>query len=342
MVGDIMHKKICILGCGSWGTAQAVLLSKRQKEIFLWGRPEDGINEIAVERENSRYLPGIKLSDNIYPVDDISEALINSRYIIIAVPAQQIRDVVTKIKDFYESEMIIVNTAKGIEALSFKRLSQVVIEVLSREAEKNYACLSGPSHAEEVALGIPAAITVAATVQETAAGVQDLYMTPEFRVYTNSDLIGVELGGALKNVIALAAGICEGLGFGDNSKAALITRGLHEITRLGVELGGQARTFSGLSGLGDLIATCTSSHSRNRLAGELLGKGLSVDDALKQVGMVVEGVFTCPVAYQIAVKRGVDMPITTACHNIIYENKAVNEEFVALMQRAKRDESEGW
>ncbi|MDR1159108.1 MAG: NAD(P)-dependent glycerol-3-phosphate dehydrogenase, partial [Syntrophomonadaceae bacterium] len=304
-----MRKKVCIIGAGSWGTAQAVLLSGKADEIALWGRPQDGIELMSETRENKRFLPGVKINGNINPTVDLKAAVEGSDCIVIAAPAQAVREVLELIKDYYIPGTLLVNTAKGLEITTAKRLSQVMVDVLGSGIEPYLACLSGPSHAEEVGRGMLTAVTVSALYKDTAQKVQQLYMNGQFRVYTNPDLIGVELGGAVKNIVALCAGMLEGLGYGDNSRAALITRGLHEISMLGVALGAKPLTFAGLSGLGDLTATCYSAFSRNRKAGELIGRGYSTSEALQRVGMIVEGVYSCPVAYRIAEEMYVDMPI---------------------------------
>lgn len=337
-----MVEKICIVGAGSWGTAQAVLLSQKAAGVYLWGRPEDGMDLIARDRENKQFLPQVPLASNIYPTTDLKTALTGSSYLILAVPAQTVRIVVRSLLPYYMRGTVIVNTAKGMELSTGKSMSQVIADVCGDDIKTDLVCLSGPSHAEEVSRKIPTAVTIAAYCQETAIKVQQLYMTPEFRVYTNPDMTGVELGGAVKNIVAMAAGISDGLGYGDNSRAALITRGLHEITRLGKALGGNPHTFSGLSGLGDLVATCGSRFSRNRKFGELIGKGMPIFSALEEVGMVVEGYYTCPVTYRIAEALEVEMPIVRACYRIVEEHRSPQEEINALMVRDMKAESETW
>lgn len=332
--------KICILGAGSWGTAQAVLLSKNTSRVFLWGRLEDGLEEMAQFRENRRFLPGVSLPQNIALIMDLEEALEGSDLVVCAVPSQVLRSVLIKIKDLLPPEACLVNTAKGIEIETGMRLSQVAEDVLGEEIRQRFAVLSGPSHAEEVARDIPTAVTVASYYRTTAIYVQDAFMSPMFRVYTNPDVAGVELGGALKNIIALAAGIVDGLGYGDNTKAALLTRGLTEITRMGEAMGGNPRTFSGLSGMGDLVVTCSSRHSRNRLAGELIGRGRSLKQALKEVGMVVEGAPTTKVTHRLAGELNVEMPIISACYRTLYLEQSPHEGLEILMSRRKKHEVE--
>ncbi len=333
-------KKITVLGAGSWGTAQALLLSKKTRKIALWGRVEDGIEEMRAEWENKRFLPGVRLSDNIEPISDLKTAVDNTELIVMAVPTQAVREVLILLAPHLQPDTIIVNTAKGLEIKTATRLSRVAEDVLGREIREHYAVLSGPSHAEEVARGLPTVVTVASYSREVAFFVQDTFMSPVFRVYTNPDVAGVELGGALKNIIALATGMCDGLGYGDNTRAALMTRGLTEITRMGVALGGDYRTFSGLSGMGDLVVTCGSKYSRNRQAGELLGQGYNLQQAMEQIGMAVEGVHTVRVVNKIADQMGVDMPISKACYDILYKNTSARETVQILMKRRKKHELE--
>lgn len=333
-------KKICIVGAGSWGTAQAILLSRNAPEIALWGRPEDGIKDMQCERENRRFLPGVTLPENVCPQMNLGQALNGAGMVVLAVPSQTLRSVLEHLQALLPVDAYLVNTAKGLEITSGLRLSQVAEEVLGSDVRSRFAVLSGPSHAEEVARYVPTAVTVAAHFRDTAAFVQDAFMTPAFRVYTNPDVAGVELGGALKNIVALAAGIVDGLEYGDNTKAALLTRGLTEITRMGEAMGGNPRTFSGLSGMGDLFVTCNSRHSRNRLAGELIGRGHTLAEALNKVGMVVEGAPTAQVTHRLAGELGVEMPITAACYSTLYMNRPPHEGVKILMTRRKKHELE--
>lgn len=332
--------KVCILGAGSWGTAQAVLLSKNAPVVCLWGRREDGVEDIEKHRENRRFLPGVLLPDNIKLLLDLEQALYGANLVVCAVPSQAMRGVLKAIKEFLPPGAYIVNTAKGLEIETGMRLSQVAEDVLGSEIRRRFAVLSGPSHAEEVAREIPTAVTVAAYFRDTAIYVQDAFMSPMFRVYTNPDVAGVELGGALKNIIALAAGIVDGLGYGDNTKAALLTRGLTEITRMGEAMGGNPQTFSGLSGMGDLVVTCSSRHSRNRLAGELIGRGRTLKQALAEVGMVVEGAPTTRATHRLAGKLQVEMPIISACYRTLYQQQSPLEGLEILMARRKKHEVE--
>ncbi|MDD2373445.1 MAG: NAD(P)H-dependent glycerol-3-phosphate dehydrogenase [Syntrophomonadaceae bacterium] len=333
-------KKIAVLGAGSWGTAQALLLGKKTRKIALWGRVDDGIEVMRTERENKRFLPGVRLPENVEPTSDLKAAVEDTELIVLAVPTQAVREVLKMLVPHLKPGTFMVNTAKGLEMETAMRLSQVAADVLGAEIREHYAVLSGPSHAEEVARGMPTVVTVASYSREAAIFVQDTFMSPVFRVYTNPDVAGVELGGALKNIIALATGMCDGLGFGDNTRAALMTRGLTEITRMGVALGGDYRTFSGLSGMGDLVVTCMSKYSRNRRAGELLGRGYNLQEALAEIGMAVEGAHTVQVVNQIADQMGVDMPISKACYNILYEAKLARETVETLMKRRKKHELE--
>lgn len=333
-------QKICVLGAGSWGTAQAILLAESVGTVFLWGRIEDGIEKIALEHENTRYLPGVALPDNVQVTSDMKEALKDAEIVVMAVPSQAVRQVSQDMSGYLSGHEILVNTAKGLEIESGKRLSQVVEEILGKEIVSRFAVVSGPSHAEEVGRKVPTVVTVAALSKETAFLVQDVYMTPYFRVYTNPDVAGVELGGALKNIIALATGIVHGIGYGDNTKAALITRGLAEMIRMGEKMGGNPRTFSGLSGIGDLVVTCGSTYSRNRRAGEMLGKGYSLEETLHKIGMVVEGIHTTRVVHQLAEYMDIDMPITDACYKVLYESRDPQYELSKIMLRKKKHEIE--
>lgn len=332
--------KIAVLGAGSWGTAQAVLLSGKIKQLALWGRVEDGLELIIKDRENKRFLPGVALPDNIEVMNDLAAAVAGAELIVLAVPSQALRSVLKLLQPLLKSGTVIVNTAKGLEIATGMRMSQVAADVLGKDIIQHYAVLSGPSHAEEVARRVPTVVTVASPCRETAFLVQEVFMSPVFRVYTNPDVAGVELGGALKNIVALATGMCDGLGFGDNTRAALMTRGLTEITRMGVAMGGDYRTFSGLSGMGDLVVTCGSKYSRNRRAGELLGRGYSMEEALQEIGMVVEGAHTVRVVNTIALRLGVEMPISRACYGILYEARSARETVDMLMKRRRKHELE--
>lgn len=329
--------KIGVLGGGSWGTATSVLLANKGNEVLVWDRNIDVINELNIHKRNEKYLPGITIPDNILGVNNIEECCKDSEILIIAVPSQGVRDVCGKLKAFVKKEQIFVSLAKGIENSSLKRVSEVVNEFFP---ENNICVISGPSHAEEVAKNIPTTVTSSSASMDKAQFVQDVFITPTFRVYTNPDIIGVELGGAIKNVIALAAGISDGIGYGDNTKAALMTRGIAEMARLGIAMGAQPLTFAGLSGIGDLIVTCTSMHSRNRRAGILIGQGKTPEEATKEVKMVVEGITTTASVYKLSQRLNIEMPITNQLYDILFNNKNPKEAVEELMLRDKRHEIE--
>ncbi len=332
-----MIDTIGVLGGGSWGTALAILLANKGYNIDMWVRNANQVAEMNEFKENKKYLPNVILPNNFMVSDDIEKVVRNKNIILMSVPTQGAREALNLAKKYIRSEQIIVNVAKGIENDTLLRISQIVKDVLPKN---NYAILSGPSHAEEVAVNLPTTVVSASISKSVAEYVQDIFTTPTFRVYTNPDIIGVELGGSLKNIIALGAGISDGLGYGDNSKAALMTRGMIEMARLGIKLGANSNTFSGLSGIGDLIVTCTSMHSRNRRAGILLGEGYSIEEATKKVGMVVEGIKTTKSAYELAVKYGVEMPITEEIYNVLYNSYNVKESVIKLMGRDKKHEME--
>lgn len=329
--------KICVLGGGSWGTALAILLGNKNNNVSIWVRDKAQFQDINKERENRKYLPNIPIPDEVDVTNDISESLHRAELVILAVPSHGVRDTLNKSKGLFSKDQIIVNVAKGIENDTLLRVSEIVGEILPNNP---YVVLSGPSHAEEVARNLPTTVVSASKDKKVAKYVQDIFMTPYFRVYTNPDVVGVELGGALKNVIALGAGISDGLGYGDNTKAAIMTRGIIEISRLGEKLGANPRTFSGLSGIGDLIVTCTSMHSRNRRAGILIGQGESLDEVIEKIGMIVEGVKTTKSAYELAKKHNVIMPITSEIYNVLYNKGDVKESVYNLMLRDKKTETE--
>ncbi|MDA8223222.1 NAD(P)H-dependent glycerol-3-phosphate dehydrogenase [Desulfosporosinus sp.] len=326
--------KIAVYGAGSWGSALAVLLAKAGHQVALVGRHADEMENMRNQHENKRYLPGVVLPQGLFPTTDLS--FLNADLVVLSVPSHSVREAARLINPFLRRGCIVVNTAKGMEEGTHCRLSEVLIEELPNNP---VAVLSGPSHAEEVGRDMPTTVVVASDV-ETAKTVQDMMMTPKFRVYTNPDVIGVELGGALKNVIALCTGIAEGLGFGDNTKAALMTRGLAEIARLGVALGGNPLTFAGLSGVGDLIVTCTSLHSRNRRAGVALGQGKPLETVLREVGMVVEGVRATRIAHFLGIEKNIAMPITEQAYKVLFENADPKIAVADLMLRGKRHELE--
>lgn len=327
--------KITVYGAGSWGTALAVSMGKAGHQVPLLGRNLEEMQLMHERRENLRYLPGVVLPQTVEPSTELKQ--LDSEMVILSVPSHGVRMAAQQIRQYLKPGTILVNTAKGLEEGTHRRLSEVLTEELPGYP---IVVLSGPSHAEEVGRDMPTTVVVASEDLEAAEKVQDLMMTPKFRVYTNPDEVGVELGGALKNVIALCTGIAEGLGFGDNTKAALMTRGLAEIARLGVAMGGNALTFAGLAGVGDLIVTCTSQHSRNRRAGVALGQGKPLDQVLKEVGMVVEGVRTTRVAYELGRLQGISMPITEQAYRVLFEGADPKVGVSALMMRGKKHELE--
>ncbi|WP_028400476.1 NAD(P)H-dependent glycerol-3-phosphate dehydrogenase [Ectobacillus panaciterrae] len=333
-------EKITVVGAGSWGTALAMVLADNGHEVRIWGNRQEQMDEINEHHTNKRYLPDIDLPENIVAYVSLEEALRDTENILLVVPTKAIREVLGSMKSLLTKPVTIIHASKGIEPDTSKRISEMIEEEVPAHLLRDVVVLSGPSHAEEVALRYPTTITSASKNMQAAEAVQDLFINQYFRVYTNPDIIGVELGGALKNIIALAAGMTDGLGFGDNAKAALMTRGLAEIARLGRKMGANPLTFAGLTGMGDLIVTCTSVHSRNWRAGNLLGRGHSLEEVLESMGMVVEGVRTTKAAYQLAQKINVDMPITTALHEVLFDGKDVKNAVDFLMGRVRKHEVE--
>lgn len=343
-----MYKKKCvsIIGSGSWATALATVLASKGIKVKLWTRSDKIEYDINENRENRKYLKGVKLDKNIWACIDMKNVLEGSRYIVMAVPTQAYRHVLIntlevlriiygeRLADFLQ-EAIFINVAKGIEIDSLKLISEITAEIDNRI---NYCVLSGPSHAEEVGEKRPTTVVVSSTREGVAKEVQDLFMTDRFRVYINQDMIGVELGGALKNIIALGVGISDGLGLGDNSKAALMTRGLKEIAKLGEKKGAKIETFLGLTGMGDLIVTCTSEHSRNRQCGLLIGKSGEIQEAISKIGMVVEGIWTSKSAYSLAKKLEVQMPITQKIFEVIEGQIKPKDAVDILMGRERKHE----
>lgn len=326
---------ISVLGSGSWGTALACLLSDNGHDVKLWSFDAKEASSINENRENKVYLPGVEIPPSLTVLSDKAQALSNCEMVVNVVPSKFVRSTMEAFKGIIPENSIIVNAAKGIEEGSYKMLSQVISEVYP---ESSVAVLSGPSHAEEVGRKIPTTVVASSKNLEIANIVQDVFMNEYFRVYTNTDLTGVELGGALKNVVALAAGISDGMGFGDNTKAALMTRGIKEISQLGSAMGAEINTFFGLSGIGDLIVTCTSMHSRNRRAGILLGQGKSLEDTLTEIHQVVEGVNTSNAAYELSLKYNVDMPITAEINAVLNHGKDPKKAVYDLMTRDKKQE----
>lgn len=328
-------KNIGVLGGGSWGCSLAILLSKNGHSVDMWIRNKKQLEDMKKSNENKKYLPGIKFPQSLKVQADIERTIHNKDIILMAIPTHGVREISKTVSKFLTKDQLIVNVAKGIENDSLFRISEIIKEILPNN---KYVVLSGPSHAEEVGLDIPTAVVSASEDLKLAEYVQDVFSTQTFRVYTSDDIIGVELGGALKNIIALGAGISDGVGYGDNTKAALMTRGTNEITRLGVKMGADPQTFSGLSGIGDLIVTCTSMHSRNRRAGILIGKGKTMEESIKEVGMVVEGILTTKSAHMLSRKYNVEMPITSELYDVLYNNGNVKEAAINLMGREKKME----
>lgn len=330
-----MKNKIAVIGAGSFGTSLAMLLVSKGHDVSIWGRKKSQMALMRDTLENPHYLPGIKLPKELRIVDEMEDALKDAEIILFSVPAQQFRGVLNTAKDYMSGNEIIVNVAKGIEKGTLLRLSEVAKEIMP---EVRYVTLSGPSHAEEVAKALPTTVAVAAEDEELAKMIQNVFNTDRFRVYTNDDIAGVELGGSLKNIIALGAGISDGMGFGDNAKAAMMTRGITEMSRLGIAMGAKPETFSGLTGLGDLIVTCTSMHSRNRRCGIMMGEGKTVDEAKEEIGMVVEGLSTAEAAGALAEKYNIEMPITQ-CICLMIEGKITAIQAVEiLMGRETKNE----
>ncbi len=329
--------KVAVLGAGSWGTALGLVLAEKEIDVHLWAYKQEQTDEIIETKHNEKYLPGVALPDNIIPTSDIKACIESAEIVLIAVPSQVVRETLEKCAHLVNKSQVIVNVSKGIEISTLKRISEVVAEFLP---ENSFVALSGPSHAEEVSRKIPTTLVSASENLEAAELIQDTFTTEDLRIYTNPDLIGVEVGGALKNIIALGAGISDGLGYGDNAKAALMTRGIHEIARLGIKMGARLETFSGLSGIGDLIVTCTSMHSRNRRCGIMIGEGMATDEATERVGMVVEGIFTIKSAHGLSEKYDVEMPITEQLYKVIYEEYSARESVRNLMLRRMKHEIE--
>ncbi len=330
-----MKKNITLLGGGSWGTALSKLLSENGHKVTVWLRDDNQCRELTYTRVNKKYLPKVKIPENILFTSNINEAVKDAEILLLVTPTQMIRGVLKQIKDEYKENKIIINASKGIEIGTMNLVSDIVNE---ETKNSEFAVLSGPSHAEEVGLSMPTAITIACNNKDVAEAIQDIFMSSYFRVYTNEDVIGAELGGALKNIIALGAGISDGVGYGDNAKAALMNRGIVEIARLGIAMGADVHTFYGLSGIGDLIVTCTSKHSRNWNAGYLIGQGLTKDEAIKKIGMVVEGIPTTYAAYELSKKLKVDMPIVNAMYDVLENSADVKETVNKLMLRDKKEE----
>ena len=327
--------RIGMIGAGSWGTALAWLLSNNGHQVIVWSALEDEIAMLRETREQKSKLPGVILQEDVGFTTDLSEAIDHMELLVLAVPSPFTRSTARRMASYVREGQIIVNVAKGIEEGTLMTLSQIIEQEIP---QADVAVLSGPSHAEEVGKGLPTTIVAGARTKATAEFIQNIFMSPVFRVYTSPDVTGIELGAALKNVVALAAGIADGLGYGDNTKAALITRGITEIGRLGMAMGGRFETFCGLSGIGDLIVTCASMHSRNRRAGILIGQGCTVQEAMDRVQMVVEGVYSARAAMGLAEKYQVSLPIIEQVNEVLFGGKAPADAVRDLMLRDKKIE----
>ncbi len=332
-----MTERVTILGAGAWGMAVARLLDLKGAEVTLWAYEKDEFASLSRFRTNPTRLKGVTLAPSIDVTNDPSRAVLDCTWLVLAVPSQYLRPVLVRIRGQMRNEVRIVNLAKGIETGTLLRMSEVITSELGI-SRNEIVTLSGPSHAEEVVLDMPTTVVAAGASEAAVSGTQELFSGSGFRVYSSSDLIGVELGGALKNIVALAAGIIDGLGFGDNTKGALITRGLAEITRLGIALGAQAETFAGLSGIGDLVATCTSRHSRNRYVGQRIGQGESLQEILGGMTTVAEGVETTRSGYELAKLHHVEMPITTQVYHVLFGERPPSEAVAELMGRTLKAE----
>ena len=330
--------KITVLGAGSWGTTLACLLADKGYEIAMWEYNKEQAERLKNDKENKIFLPGVPLPDNMQIDNNMANLIKGCDLILFAIPSQIVRSVAEQLAPLDFGSPLIVNVAKGIENKTLLRMSQVLMEILPERVHQQIVALSGPSHAEEVSHKIPTTVVSGSLYEDKAKKVQEIFITSYFRVYTNTDLIGVELGGSLKNVIAIAAGICDGLGLGDNTKGALLTRGLAEIVRLGVRMGANPRTFAGLSGMGDLITTCISKHSRNRYVGDELGQGRTLSDILSNMIMVAEGVKTTQSAYALSKKYQVEMPITEKMWEVLFENRPTKQAVYELMGREAKAE----
>ncbi|MDW7771423.1 MAG: NAD(P)H-dependent glycerol-3-phosphate dehydrogenase [Desulfobulbaceae bacterium] len=338
-----VHKsnQTAVIGAGSWGTALAKLLGDKGEKVLLWGHDKGHLAALQRERENKKYLPGAKLPDSVVLTGNLEQAVAAAGFIVMVVPSHGYREVFARLAPRLRKDALIVSAVKGIENNTLQTMTQIMHDIVDREHGRrnlHFGVLSGPSFAAEVAVEQPTAVTVAFAGKDAARSVQELFSTHFFRVYTSSDVIGLEMSAAMKNVVAIAAGICDGLGFGLNTRAALITRGLAEISRLGVHLGAHPLTFSGLGGLGDLVLTCTGNLSRNRTVGLKLGEGKSLDQALGEMTMVAEGVRTTRSCYMLARKNNVEMPILEQTYQVLYENKNCRQAVQDLFQRSLKEE----
>lgn len=330
--------KITVFGMGSFGTALANVLAENGHTVLMWGKNEDSVKELNDHHQNKRYLKNVVLDSRIKATSDIKEAANFTDIYLMALPTKAMREVTSEIDSLIDSKKTFIHVAKGIENDTFKRVSEMIEDSISEDHNGGIGVLSGPSHAEEVVIKQPTTVAASSKDEKVSKLIQDLFMNDYLRVYTNNDLVGVELGGALKNIIAVASGIVAGMGYGDNAKAALMTRGLAEISRLGEKLGADPMTFLGLGGIGDLIVTCTSTHSRNYTLGFKLGQGQTMDEALNEMNMVVEGIYTTNSVYHLAKQQNVDMPITNALYKVLFEDNPVKDSVKDLMGRDKKSE----
>lgn len=328
--------KIGVIGAGSWGTALSMLLYNNGHDVEVWSIDKNEVEMLSRTRRHESKLPGVEIPEKIAFTTDLQAAMEDKEVLVLAVPSPFIRSTSRMMKEYVKKGQIVVNVSKGVEESTLKIMTDIMEEEMP---EIDAAVLSGPSHAEEVSRGLPTTCVVGAHSKKTAEFLQNIFISPVFRVYTSPDMLGIELGGALKNVIALAAGTADGLGYGDNTKAALITRGITEIARLGIAMGGKPETFYGLTGIGDLIVTCASVHSRNRKAGYLIGQGYTMDEAMKEVKMVVEGVYSAKAAMALAKKYQIEMPIVEQVNKVLFEGKSAAEAVNELMLRDRKGES---
>ena len=334
-----MTKKVAVIGGGSWGTALAQVLYNNDYKVKIYDLSPEKVQEINQDHINS-YLPDVKLPEDLKATTDLAEAVVGAEAVVVVVPSHAVRKAAKDIATVLEPGTLVISATKGLEEDTYLRMSEVLAEELPAEFGEKITALSGPSHAEEVIKDHPTTVVAANEDKELAQQVQDMFMTEQLRVYTNPDMVGVELGAAVKNIIAIGAGIASGLGYGDNALAALITRGITEIKRLGVELGAKSMTFAGLTGLGDLIVTCTSKHSRNRRLGYKIGSGKTLEQSLDEMKMVAEGVKTAKAVYEVAQKHDIDMPISNQVYNILFNDKPPRESVNELMMRGKKHEIE--
>lgn len=332
-------RRIAVVGAGSWGTAVAALLGGKGLDVTLWARDPEAAARISAERRNPRHLSDVLLPETVTATSDVRETVSHADIVVVATPSHAVRSIAGAMADAVGPRVPVVSLAKGIERDTLLRMTEVLAEVLGRR--ERLAALSGPNHAEEVSVGIPSATVIAAYDEEVGLALREVFSTPSFRVYTNPDVIGVEIAAATKNVIAVAAGMSDGLGYGDNTKATLMTRGLAEMARLGTRLGANPLTYMGLAGVGDLIATCTSRHSRNRALGEHIARGGTVESFAEQTRMVAEGALACIAVDELGRRVGVDMPITHHVRAILYEGASVQSAADALMGREAKDELHG-